>query len=176
MFINPRDAITNGWISLAGCSDIEDWKSHCFLSPNAVDFTLDTLKILQAETARVSESGKKMRVLDDVHLFEEGWSLEYGRVYDGTSNMYVDLPEGIAAIIYTRSTLARNGVFLMSGLYDSGYRGHVGFTIYPIGGGIIIAPGTRVGQIAFVAAESATMYAGGWNHAEGTHYSPKEAS
>jgi deoxycytidine triphosphate deaminase len=165
MFINPKYAIEQGWIQGIQNPDKQ-------VQPNAIDFTLDTLKLLSADTARVSEDGKSMRPLVDVQLTPGGWGLEYGRVYDGTSEMYCDLPKGIAALLYTRSTLARNGVFLVSGLYDSGYQGHVGFTIYPIGGHIVIAKGTRVGQIAFVSADSAKLYAGGWNHQEGTHYTP----
>jgi deoxycytidine triphosphate deaminase len=163
MFIKPTTAIANGWIQ--GITNQEKQ-----VQPNAIDFTLDTLKVLSADSAIVSEDHKKMRELYDVPSTAMGWILEYRRVYDGTSSMYVDLPEGVAAILYTRSTLARNGVFLVSGLYDSGYKGHIGFTIYPICGNITIHPGTRVGQIAFVAAESAKLYAGGWNHEQGTHY------
>lgn len=165
MFINPKIAIQQGWVQGIVNHDKQ-------VQPNAIDFTLDTLKVLSSDTARLSEESKSMRQLLDVPVFPGGWGIEHGRVYDGTSTMYVDLPEGVAAILYTRSTLARNGVFIVSGLYDSGYKGHVGFTIYPIGGNIVIQPGTRVGQIAFVSADSARLYAGGWNHAEGTHYAP----
>lgn len=170
MFINPKEAITNKWITFDGINDLSDWDSRKFLSPNAIDFTLDAVKVLSADSAFVSEQKKKMRELIDIPATSAGWTLEYRRVYDGTSKMYVDLPEGVAAILYTRSTLARNGVFLVSGLYDSGYKGHIGVTIYPICGNITIMPGTRVGQIAFVSAENAKMYAGGWNHEQGTHY------
>lgn len=165
MFIKPTVAIENGWIK-----GIRDHAKQ--VQPNAIDFTLDTLFGLEAAApALVSEAYKTMRTTYTMPTTPRGgWHLERGVVYDGTSEMYVEVPEGVAAILYTRSTLARNGVFLLSGLYDSGYKGHIGFTIYPIGGGLEIAPGTRVGQIAFVSAESAGMYAGGWNHAEGTHY------
>lgn len=163
MFINPTIGIQQGWIT--GITDASKQ-----VQPNAIDFTLDNLKRLTTELARVSETTKQMRSLEDVPLLSNMWWLEHNRVYDGTSNMYVELPDGVAAILYTRSTLARNGVFVVSGLYDSGYKGHIGFTVYPIGGDIILEPGTRVGQIAFVSASSAKMYAGGWNHDSGTHY------
>lgn len=164
MFINPQHAIEQGWIK--GIADAEKQ-----VQPNAIDFTLDQLKrVNEYMTAELSETGKKMRTLVDADVVENGWHLMRSTVYDGTSNMYVEVPDGVAAVLYTRSTLARNGVFLLSGLYDSGYKGHIGFTIYPIGGNIIIAPGTRVGQIAFMSADAAKMYAGGWNHELGTHY------
>lgn len=164
MFINPQTAIEKGWIK--GIHDTDKQ-----VQPNAIDFTLDQLKrVNEYMVAKLSESGKTMRTLIDADVYDEGWNLERGTVYDGTSDMYVELPDGVAAILFTRSTLARNGVFIVSGLYDSGYKGHIGFTIYPIGGRTMIAPGTRVGQIAFISADSAGLYAGGWNHHQGTHY------
>lgn len=167
MFINPKQAIDLGWIK-----GVKDPAKQ--IQPNAIDFTLDKVLGLSRGVARISEQGKVMRDAYEYHVEESGfWRLEGGRVYDGTSDVYVEVPEGVAAVLYTRSTFARNGVFILSGLYDSGYKGHVGFTIYTIGGEIQIAPGTRIGQIAFLAAKTARMYDGGWNHEIGTHYKDK---
>lgn len=157
MFINPKLAVAEGWIQ-----GIRDENKQ--IQPNAIDFTMDSLHLLNTEVAHLSESGKTMRSHDAVAPENGFWHMAHTRVYDGTSDMFVTLPDGVAAILYTRSTLTRNGVFLMSGLYDSGFNGHIGFTLYPLGGDITIAPGTRVGQIAFVQAASAFLYAGNWNH------------
>lgn len=169
MFINPKDALQNEWIK--GVKDLAKQ-----VQPNAVDFTLDTLKKVTKTEAVISESEKVMRPLEDVELVDGFWTLKAGVVYDGTSEMFVDVPAGAAAILYTRSTFARNGIFIVSGLYDSGYKGHVGFTIYPISGSVKIAPGTRIGQIALVSANSAGLYAGGYNHDKGTHYTTEQKS
>lgn len=165
MFINPKQAISERWIT--GVTDPEKQ-----VQPNAIDFSLDTLKLVDnTSLAFISESGKIMRPLDTMSIDADGnWILQGGRVYDGTSNMFVDVPEGVAAVLYTRSTFARNGVFIISGLYDSGYKGHIGFTIYTIGGPMRITPGTRIGQIGFMHADAAGKYAGGYNHQQGTHY------
>lgn len=165
MFINPKIAIEKGWIQGITNPDKQ-------VQPNAIDFTLDELRAVLHGNAVVSETNKQMRQLSDKMVPDENgfWTLRFGQVYDGTSLPFVNVPEGVAAVLYTRSTLARNGVFLMSGLYDSGYQGHIGFTLYPIAGNISIQEGTRVGQIAFLSAESAKMYAGGYNHSAGTHY------
>lgn len=170
MFINPREVIQNGWLS-----GINDPTTQ--LQPNAIDFTIDDLFYINFEdTAYVSNNKKlcKMRQLSKIPLQETDpgyWHLNSMQVYDGVSNVYVKIPAGYACVpVFTRSTLTRNGVFLMSGMYDSGFEGHVGFTIYTMGGPIQIEKGTRVGQIGFVRAENAHMYAGGWNHQQGTHY------
>lgn len=166
MFINPKIAIERGWVR--GVKNPEKQ-----IQPNALDFTLDSLKELdQLTTPVITETEKVMRPAWDVYPNADGkWVVERGVVYDGTSDMYVELPDGVAAVLYTRSTFARNGVFIMSGLYDTGYKGHVGFTVYSFGGSrVLVEPGTRIGQIAFIEASAAKAYAGGWNHEHGTHY------
>jgi deoxycytidine triphosphate deaminase len=167
MFINPQQAIDLGWVT-----GIVNAKKQ--VQPNAIDFTLDTLmSIDNTQTAYISEGSKVMRD-NAVVLPNNGiWTLDGGRVYDGTSDLYVKVPQGVAAVLWTRSTFARNGVFIISGLYDTGYTGHVGFTIYTMGGPIEIEKGTRIGQIAFIKAENAGVYAGGWNHEQGTTWDTK---
>lgn len=170
MLIKPTEAIKQGWIKFPE-SMTQAQIDKC-VQPNAVDFTLDVLYSLDnTSMAVLSETSKLMRVLSkEEPTYGEAWVLNQGTVYDGMSNIYVTVPEGHAAILYTRSTLARNGVFLVSGLYDAGYTGQIGFTVYPVGGPMMLTPGTRVGQIAIITADSVGKYAGGWNHAQGTHY------
>lgn len=174
MFISPLTAIQQGWVRRSDCSVEGDWESRKFVSPNAIDFTLDELKLVERKGSAYlceDKSRNSMRTLTDVEQHGAGyWELAAGCVYDGASKMYIEVPDGMAAILYTRSSFARNGVFIMSGLYDSGYKGHIGFTIYTVGGGIRVEPGTRIGQVALVSADAAKAYAGGWNHEEGTHY------
>lgn len=180
MFINPKKAIENGWIK----GNITDK----YVQPNAIDFTLDRLFHISNNSCAISEEGKRMRggaeivaingirdmydiqgVSPDVQV----WNIDRGS-YDCLSNLYVQIPTGVAAYLIVRSTFNRNGMFITSGLYDSGYQGHIGFAIHNMSGPATIAKGTRVGQIVFVAAENAYMYSGDWNHEEGTHYSEKK--
>jgi len=171
MFINPKYAIEQGWIT-----GIKNPAKQ--VQPNAIDFTLDTLhempRVSRIHDVWVGEGQKTMRELVPYPptqiLQSTGWYLETGRCYDGMSDTFVNVPEGVAALLYTRSTFVRNGTFIMSGLYDSGFKGHIGFVIYNIGGQMVVEQGTRIGQIAFVHSENAGMYAGGWNHDQGTHY------
>jgi hypothetical protein len=65
----------------------------------------------------------------------------------------------------------RNGVFLLSGLYDAGFSGSIGFIIYNMAGQALIGVGTRVGQIIFARSDSAGLYAGGYNTDPGQHWS-----
>lgn len=171
MFINPKVAIEKGWIK--GIKDAERQ-----VQPNAIDFTLDQLFMLDNDVvAQISEQTKTSRPLHKWEVESNGyWHLEGHQVFDGMSDVYVEVPQGVAAILFTRSTFARNGVLIASGLYDAGYKGHIGFTIYTHGGPIEIAPGTRIGQIGFALAPSAKMYAGQYNHEQGEHYTDKSTA
>ena len=102
------------------------------------------------------------------HFFRIGGHM----VVDGMSNIYVDLPEGVACQLIIRSTFNRNGIFLTSGLYDSGFKGHIGFAIHNRRENqAYIGQGTRIGQVIFVESNASGLYSGGWNHDKGTHYS-----
>ena len=170
MFINPRIAIQKGWIT--GLTD-----PNSQVQPNAIDFTADKAFDIADKEFYVSETYKQMRGGEQVasipSYFESTnrnvWYIAGGQMLDFLSDVYVDLPEGVAAQLVIRSTLARNGLQLVSGLYDSGFKGHIGFLLHNRHKyEALIAEGTRVGQIIFVAASSAGLYSGGYNHNEGT--------
>lgn len=177
MFISPKIAIERGWVKIPEGVNVE----KC-IQPNAIDFTLDKVCVFNADSYfQISENDKTMRTqrtlvpeylysLDD----EKYWRLEAGSVYDGMSNFYVEVPEGIAAMLIVRSTFNRNGIFITSGLYDSGYKGACGFAIHNRGGVAFISPGTRIGQLIFIESQNAGLYAGGYNHNIGTHYTEKK--
>jgi len=172
MFIKPTVAIDNGWIK----GNFTDKN----IQPNAIDFTLDKLFTLNnSKPFRISEEGKEMKGGNEVFASPDVitniayWRLDGHTTYDGMSDFYVDIPEGVAAMLIVRSTFNRNGIFITSGLYDSGYKGHCGFAIHNNSGYAYISPKTRIGQIIFVESDSASMYNGSWNHKDGSHYSEK---
>jgi deoxycytidine triphosphate deaminase len=173
MFINPQTAIDNGWIT----GTFTDKN----IQPNAIDFTLDKLFSIDHENCFIiSEDEKHMRGGEeieadyDVEDFRHWWPIDIRTSYDAMSSMYVKLPEGVAAMLIVRSTFNRNGLFITSGLYDSGYEGHIGFALHNLSGPTRIATGTRIGQIMFIPSDSAKMYDGGWNHGEDTNHSYTE--
>jgi deoxycytidine triphosphate deaminase len=174
MFINPRLAIENGWVK-----GIKNEKIQ--VQPNALDFTLDRIDgikhdatfILCADPANPEKELKQHRgayeiaPIPDRATGVQFYHLYHGS-YDCTSDVYVELPEGVAAMTVVRSTLCRNGFFITSGLYDTGFKGHVGFVLQNRSGQAKIEQGSRVGQLIFVEASNAGVYAGGYNHEKGT--------
>jgi deoxycytidine triphosphate deaminase len=172
MFVSPKTAIESGWVK--GWDSI-DWNKY--IQPNALDFSIDHLRIVTpTDPALVSETNKIMRSTSKIvpttsKLIDElTWKINHNVVYDGMSRFYVDIPDGVAAYLITRSTFARNGVFIQSGLYDAKFRGNIGFTVYPIGGSMEIVPGTRIGQLIFVKSDSEGGYAGQYNTENGQHW------
>ena len=67
-----------------------------------------------------------------------------------------------AGFVITRSTLNRNGIFITSGLYDSGYSGVMAGALHVNVGNAAIKQGTRVGQFLLFEAESLNQYAGSY--------------
>lgn len=172
MIISPKIAIEQGWVT--GINDPE-----LQIQPNAIDFTCDVLfSINEQNTFVISEAGKQMRgggKMEPVPSRRDGvdlsfWTIAPHTVVDFMSDMYVDLPEGVAATLIVRSTLNRNGLFVTSGLYDSGFSGHVAGTLHNRCGPAVIGQGTRIGQIIFWKSELGGLYSGGYNHEKGTHH------
>lgn len=94
----------------------------------------------------------------------EGWWTLYKGIYQFETTHYVTVPESHCGWLITRSSLNRNGVFIMSGLYDSGFHGYIGGTLYNLGGRIKLKRGTRIGQLMMAQAEMLNKYEGQYNH------------
>lgn len=171
MFINPRHAIQEGWVAFPEWMS-EDFKQKC-IQPNALDFTVDAIYHIMEDRFQISESSKTMRTQYPLEPHEGNFVIGKG-CYDAMSDFYVTVPEGVAAHLITRSTFNRNGLFIQSGLYDSGFKGNCGFVIYNMGGVAHIAPHTRIGQLIFTTSEdSGKLYAGGYNTEAGQHWTQK---
>lgn len=179
MLINPRDAISNNWVTFPEWMD-SDFRAKC-IQPNAIDFTLDALHEVKPSKSvfMLDETGKLHREYSAVQPEEMSgpagnhsyFKLRPGEYYDFASEFYVELPPGVAALLIVRSTLNRNGIFVTSGLYDQGFKGTVAGVLHNRGGISYIAPRTRIGQLMFIsAADSGIMYAGGYNTEMGQHW------
>ena len=176
MFISPKTAIEEGWITHPNCTKLTDWSSNKFLNPNAIDFTLDKVFTIREDNAFIIDEENKMmrgcdehRTIVDRATSKEYWNMAGDSVYDCMSDLYVEVPDGVACELIIRSTFSRNGIFLTSGLYDTGFKGNIGFALHNRCAGILkVGAGTRIGQIKFVESNSVGVYAGQYNHAAGT--------
>lgn len=178
MFINPKEAIAQGWLKLP-----EHWTPEQVakaIQPNAIDFTADRMFLINnADTFVISETGKQSRKQTEREaVFQRalngpGWVVNECDTVDIMSDFYVTVPSGVAAYVITRSTFVRNGLFIQSGLYDSGFSGNVGCVLFNRSGRAVIGKGTRIGQLVFVESDSAKLYAGQYNTSQGEHWQTK---
>jgi deoxycytidine triphosphate deaminase len=64
-------------------------------------------------------------------------------------------------------------MWLVSGLYDSGFKGNIGAVLHTGTAYATIEVGVRIGQIMFIESKSVGTYAGGYNTADGQHWKDK---
>lgn len=181
MIYSPETAIKEGWVTRPDCNEYEDFVERKFVSPNGLDFTLDHLfRLFEHRTAALSEDQRIMRdsskiqpVLDH-HSGLLCWIMTRG-IYDGMSDTYIEVPEGVCAFLQIRSSFNRNGIFLSCGVYDSGFKGNLGFMLnHSVSGDTKVIQGTRIAQVTFMKSENTGMYAGHYNTEKGKHWQDKK--
>lgn len=132
------------------------------VQPNAVDLRLGKVFKIKNETFALSEDYKVHRGSEELLPNEDGfWTLEPG-TYEVVMENIIEIGEGEAGWVITRSTLNRNGVFLTSGLYDSGYHGVMAGAMHVTTGPLVIRKNTRIGQFLLFKAESLHKYDGSY--------------
>lgn len=142
------------------------------IQPNAVDLRVGKVFKIKSIPFVLSEESKQHRgsteILPDVN---DWWDLEPG-TYEVVMENIINVGEGEAGWVITRSTLNRNGVFLTSGLYDSGYHGVMAGAMHVTTGRFSLKKGTRIGQFLLFKAESLYKYDGsyGLNKAHDVKY------
>lgn len=131
------------------------------VQPNAIDLKVESLMLIDDQTTFVIDEDKKLhRGSKPVPTKDGYWQLEAGKRYEVIFEGVVDIAEGEAGWVITRSTLNRNGLFLTSGLYDSGYKGVMAGCLHVTSGPAQIKKGTRLGQFILFTAESLSSYDG----------------
>lgn len=131
------------------------------VQPNAVDLRVGKIFRIDGEKIfEVSNEHKKHRGTYEVLPDQDGFFyLEVGH-YEVVMENMIRVGENEAGWVITRSTLNRNGLYITSGLYDSGYNGVMAGALHVTVGPARIKQGTRIGQYLSFDAESLHMYDG----------------
>ena len=130
------------------------------IQPNAVDLRVDKIFVMNNAVFSIDETAKAHRGSTEIHPDQSGyWNLNPG-TYEIIMENQVKIPSGYAGWVITRSTLNRNGLWLSSGLYDSGYEGVMAGALHVEHGLARIQKGTRVGQFIMFEADTVSMYEG----------------
>ena len=141
------------------------------IQPNAVDLRVDKIFKVSTKEFVISENGKEHRGSEEIEPDMDGWFyLEEGH-YEVVMQNMVNVGHNEAGFVITRSTLNRNGLFLTSGLYDTGYQGVMAGMLHVTIGPARIKQGTRIGQYLNFEAESIKVYDG--SYGEGKEHDKK---
>lgn len=130
------------------------------VQPNAVDLRLGKVFKIKPEVFEISNDHKKHRGSEEIFPDSEGYYTLHPGSYEIVMENIINVGEGEAGWVITRSTLNRNGCFITSGLYDSGYHGVMAGVLHVTTGEARIKQGTRVGQYLSFDAEALHMYDG----------------
>lgn len=128
--------------------------------PNAVDLRLDKVFRIKAHLFQISNEEKHHRGSEQIFPDHLGYFNLAPGSYEIVMENTVSIGEGEAGWVITRSTLNRNGVFITSGLYDSGYEGVMAGALHVTTGHARIKKGTRVGQFLLFNSEALSSYDG----------------
>lgn len=130
------------------------------VQPNAVDLRAGKIFRIKDNEFLIDEAVKIHRGSIEITVSNDGyWHLEPGS-YEIIMQNEIEVADDEAGFVITRSTLNRNGVFLTSGLYDTGYKGVMAGVMHVNCGKMRMKPGTRVGQYLNWKAESISSYDG----------------
>jgi len=128
--------------------------------PNAVDLRVAKIFKINQNTFEISNDHKKHRGSVELPVDDQGYYyLEPGH-YEVIMENVISVGEDEAGWVITRSTLNRNGCFLTSGLYDTGYVGTMAGVLHVTIDVARIKQGTRIGQYLSFNAESLSLYDG----------------
>ena len=161
MILSPETVLSKEYLS----SKEVPINKETQLQPNGIDVRVKNIeligntsfKLFISDTTHSTRTQVKRSVVDGKETFR----VFPGRAFSVECYEWVTIPVGVAARVHTRSRLNRNGIFVGSGLYDSGFSGPVGFTFYPFSNGIIQV-GVRVAQIVFYRSEEGSLYNGSY--------------
>lgn len=130
------------------------------VQPNAVDLRMGKVFNISDKVFTIDENHKSHRGSTPVDVWEDGYYHLHPGCYEVIMENEIEVGMGEAGFVITRSTLNRNGCFLTSGLYDTGYKGVMAGVLHVNCGKMMIAPGTRIGQYLSFQSEALHSYDG----------------
>lgn len=136
------------------------------IQPNAVDIRLDKVFEISDNLFMIdAENNKQHRGSVEMQPDEDGFfHLEPNRMYEYVSMSGIHVGSDEAGWVVGRSSCLRNGLQILSCLYDSGYRGSIMGTIVVYNGPAKIQKGTRIGQYVSLKAEALKSYNGSYGY------------
>lgn len=150
MIINPKKVVELGLVK-----NLEGGKFE--VQQNGIDLTIESVEGVNGGVLGIHE--RRLGTYVEIETDRDGyWDLFPG-VYSIMFQQEVEVPDNMCAEIVQRSTLNRMGGFILSGVYDSGFKNQIG-AILRVSVQLKIQKGARVAQILFQDADPASLYNG----------------
>jgi deoxycytidine triphosphate deaminase len=137
------------------------------VQPNAVDLRLDKVFVMEDRTKFIlgtdndGKETKTHRTKIEISPDIEGYfTFRSGHSYEVIMENIIHIGDDEAGWVITRSTLNRNGLYITSGLYDSGYYGVMAGVLHVREGEARIKKGSRIGQFLLFKSQSLKKYDG----------------
>lgn len=130
------------------------------VQPNAIDLRLKKVWKLESTPFILDEEGKTIRARNEVSINNDGYYWLWPGAYEIKLGDQINMGANEAGLVIQRSTLNRNGVFITTGLYDSGYEGSMLACLHVTTSLFKVKPDTRVAQFIVMQAESLKQYDG----------------
>jgi len=153
MLLHPESQFTSTKITNVEKGDVQ---------PNAVDIRLEEVEKIESSDFVLDEIDKKHRITSKMPVQTDGFYVLQPGSYKIIMKNNVEIGESEAGVVISRSSLIRNGVYLCSGLYDTGYKGSMVALMVVTSGTAKIKKGTRVGQYLILESESNGTYQGNY--------------
>ena len=130
------------------------------IQPNAVDLRLDKVFRINTSEFMIDNEKKIHRGTHELDPNGDGYFTLFPGSYEIVMENIIHVGQGEAGWVITRSTLNRNGCYITSGLYDSGYHGVMAGVLHVTCGIAKIKKGTRIAQYLCFDAEMLKSYDG----------------
>lgn len=148
--INPK-IVMDKYITGTGAS----------LAQNGVDIAISKLYLVSDVCpSRVNDSTRRFPNRTEVLPIEGEFIVYPGKWYEWTSEVHISVPKDVAGVMVARSSLLRVGIFVTSGLWDSGFSGTLGGFLQVNASIVALGCKERVGQLIMMEAPSYQLYSG----------------
>lgn len=146
-------------LSAASASFIANHDSK-MVQPNAIDLRLREVWRLETTTFVLDEDSKTPRHRTVVPTDIDGYWHLWPGAYEIRLGDTISIGPEEAGLVIPRSTLNRNGVFITTGLYDSGYTGSMLACLHVTTDLFMVKKDTRLAQFLLFTAEALHQYDG----------------
>jgi len=142
------------------------------LAPNGFDLTVGKVFEFDSQGAldfsnneRIVPAGKEISAQKKNAKDKFGWWYLKKGAYKVRTNEVVNLPNNLAALAFSRTSILRMGVFTQNGVWDAGFKGKGEFILVVENlHGMSLKQNARMVQLVFFKVEETEEYQGIYKH------------